>query len=324
MDGLQQFRLISYGESSKIIIRRLDVAHGVNNPLIAKCYFSKMVRNHKYGFTLIELSIGLVIIGLIVGGVLVGRDLIAEAEIRSNISQLESFKTAANVFSQKYDCMPGDCDKATTYFGQNPAPCSQQSVSDTLTTMTCNGNGDEILGTDYSNQFEHMLFWQHLAAAGLISGNYSGQVSSANTGAYRDSAAGVNVPASKINGASWSADHLKSDQMQMILTSYSGWLLNTNIPAGGIFHLGLGGKDVCGVAMCNTLSDGAALTPFQALSIDRKIDDGQPGTGSVQAYYAVLANGAWHVNCVDQSGINAAYKTSVSTAECALLFYQSF
>jgi len=40
------------------------------------------------GFTLIELSIVLVIIGLIVGAILVGQDLIKAAEIRSTISQV--------------------------------------------------------------------------------------------------------------------------------------------------------------------------------------------------------------------------------------------
>ena len=42
------------------------------------------------GFTLIELSIVLVIIGLIVGGVLVGQDLIRAAQVRATISQIES------------------------------------------------------------------------------------------------------------------------------------------------------------------------------------------------------------------------------------------
>lgn len=38
-------------------------------------------------FTLIELSIALVIIGLITGGVLVGQDLIKAAQIRSVINE---------------------------------------------------------------------------------------------------------------------------------------------------------------------------------------------------------------------------------------------
>src|SRR5271156_1365895 len=60
------------------------------------------------GFTLIELSIVLVIIGLIVGGVLVGRDLIASAQVRSQITQIEKYNTATNTFRAKYGYLPGD------------------------------------------------------------------------------------------------------------------------------------------------------------------------------------------------------------------------
>jgi prepilin-type N-terminal cleavage/methylation domain-containing protein len=45
------------------------------------------------GFTLIELSIVLVIIGLIVGVILVGPDLIEAATIRSQISQIDKYNT---------------------------------------------------------------------------------------------------------------------------------------------------------------------------------------------------------------------------------------
>ena len=46
-------------------------------------------RIRQRAFTLIELSIVLVIIGLIVGGVLVGQNLIHAAQLRSVISDLE-------------------------------------------------------------------------------------------------------------------------------------------------------------------------------------------------------------------------------------------
>jgi prepilin-type N-terminal cleavage/methylation domain-containing protein len=59
------------------------------------------------GFTLIELSIVLVIIGLVVGGVLVGRDLICAAELRAQISQIEKYNTAVNTFYGKYGGLPG-------------------------------------------------------------------------------------------------------------------------------------------------------------------------------------------------------------------------
>ena len=62
------------------------------------------------GFTLVELSIVLVIIGLIAGGVLVGRDLIEAAAIRQQITQVERFKTAVQTFRTKYNGLPGDLE----------------------------------------------------------------------------------------------------------------------------------------------------------------------------------------------------------------------
>src|SRR5476649_1014388 len=65
------------------------------------------------GFTLVELSIVLVIIGLIIGGVLVGRTLIEAAAVRAQIAQIEQFKTAVNTFRTKYNALPGDMLNAT-------------------------------------------------------------------------------------------------------------------------------------------------------------------------------------------------------------------
>ncbi len=70
----------------------------------------------KTGFTLIELSIIIVIIGLIVGGIMVGGSLIRQAEIRSALGDFEKINSAMNVFRQKYNCMAGDCMNATDYF----------------------------------------------------------------------------------------------------------------------------------------------------------------------------------------------------------------
>src|ERR1700691_4838931 len=70
------------------------------------------------GFTLIELSIVLVIIGLVVGGVLVGQDLIRAAEVRATISQIEKYNTAARTFYGKYGYLPGDIkDPDASNFG---------------------------------------------------------------------------------------------------------------------------------------------------------------------------------------------------------------
>lgn len=71
----------------------------------------------KHGFTLVELSIVLVIIGLIVGGVMVGQNLIETSKIRAQITQISDIETQINTFRLKYNCLPGDCSSATSIFG---------------------------------------------------------------------------------------------------------------------------------------------------------------------------------------------------------------
>ncbi len=93
----------------------------------------------RQGFTLIELSIVLVIIGLIVGGVMVGRSLIKAAEIQRASSQLMMFKTIFNTFQLKYGCEAGDCTHATDFFGvgyMNDVSCNG------MTNGIGNGNGN--------------------------------------------------------------------------------------------------------------------------------------------------------------------------------------
>src|SRR4051812_46022246 len=72
------------------------------------CYSDKMGTHFRNGFTLIELSIVLVIIGLVIGGILVGQDLVKAATYRAQISQIEKYNAAVNSFQVKYGYLPGD------------------------------------------------------------------------------------------------------------------------------------------------------------------------------------------------------------------------
>jgi prepilin-type N-terminal cleavage/methylation domain-containing protein len=91
----------------------------------------------RHGFTLIELSIVLVIIGLIVGGIMTGKILIQQAEIRAAASKLLQFESSYNAFRLKYNCIVGDCINATDFFGANYSP-----ASGLCTTPNGLGNGD--------------------------------------------------------------------------------------------------------------------------------------------------------------------------------------
>lgn len=127
------------------------------------------VQNSQKGFTLVELSIVLVIIGLIISSVLVGQDLIRSAEVRSTVTQFESFNAAIGTFRARYSGLPGD------------------TAGNTEFNFTGDGNGDGVLTdasfTNFSNvdvrdthNGELVFFWSHLGSTGaeFINGSYAG------------------------------------------------------------------------------------------------------------------------------------------------------
>src|SRR5688572_10018529 len=97
------------------------------------------------GFTLIELSIVLVIIALLVAGVLVGRELIKTSELRSLMTQVDQFKTATYTFRNKYNGLPGDITNAESIWGSD-ASCPNTPSDTTPKVVTCNGNGNGKIG----------------------------------------------------------------------------------------------------------------------------------------------------------------------------------
>ena len=62
----------------------------------------------KRGFTLVELSIVLVIIGLMIGGILVAQSMVGTAKIQRVVQQLQQYDVAIANFKTKYNALPGD------------------------------------------------------------------------------------------------------------------------------------------------------------------------------------------------------------------------
>ncbi len=126
---------------------------------------NKRISSQK-GFTLVELSIVLVIIGLIIASVLVGQDLIRTAELRATITQYEGFNSAMGTFKGKYNGLPGDVTGSTSY------------------GWTGNGDGSGTLANPQSLAAgENVYFWNHLGSSGaaLISGTYDGAAVTSGT-----------------------------------------------------------------------------------------------------------------------------------------------
>ena len=70
--------------------------------------FIKFQINNFFAFSLIELSIVLIIIGLLVSGIIGGQSLIESAKVRNFINETNSWKQALYTFRVKYGRLPGD------------------------------------------------------------------------------------------------------------------------------------------------------------------------------------------------------------------------
>ncbi len=118
-------------------------------------------RSKKHGFTLVELSIALVIIGLLIGGILVGQSIVEAAKINKEVSRLTQYSIAFVNFRQKFKQEAGD----TTLF-PNPG----NNDSDTYDTISACPAGDANI--------EYHTNWSHLSQAQMLKETYT--FSSAN------------------------------------------------------------------------------------------------------------------------------------------------
>ncbi len=265
------------------------------------------------GFTLIELSIVLVIIGLVIGGILVGQELIYGAQVRRMVSEKEQLTSAVNTFRLKYNALPGDMTDATALWGTN-ANCN--AVSTTLTTTTCNGNGDGKVGglldvVGNTNTIEPWLFWQHLSNAQLWSGLYTGARISGGL-FQRFATIGLNVPASAAypDKALFVEYYAKTDN--------NSWMWAATKGGRHQLHIGAPIAGTPGASFVGT----PWLTNRQAYAIDSKYDDGMPGSGFIINNEITPAPGGGNLDCwtgtLDPA--LATYKLSSTEIACNIIF----
>lgn len=96
-------------------------------------------------FSLVELSIVLVILGLLTGGILAGQSLIRASELRAVVTEYERYIAASHTFRDKYMAIPGDMANATRFWGDDAALCADAGITNG-TPGTCNGNANGSIG----------------------------------------------------------------------------------------------------------------------------------------------------------------------------------
>jgi len=291
-------------------------------PYALRCY---------HGFTLIELSIVLVIVGLITGSIVVGRDLIHAAEIRTAITQMERYNAAVNTFKNKFGCLPGDCPQTQA---------QQYGLSTSLPSSVLNydfcgtypGDGDGNIGysaaLDSGNPFpscgdkETILFWQHLKDAGLF------QDATTNIVYEGSPTYSASIPALKFSAVS--SDLHKQGGISVfpgVLTLNSGANVFRNS------HLFWISSEV-GYPSASTNAGTNVLTVMDAYAIDKKLDDGMPWTGNVQAAGGTNNDGPTSPDvgpglCVWDGGRGLSaklkpYDDTSTSAQCSLVVKAAF
>lgn len=249
----------------------------------------KVICQHNLGFSLVELSIVLVIIGLIVGGVLVGQDMIRAAEIRSTIAQVEKYNTAVNTFRDKYANIPGDMlSTDATRFGFTARGGAATNRGDGDRLLEAPGSG-LLLGTETG------LFWRDLSQVALIDNGFV-TLTDAGTG-------------------------LGNGGTAIALAAMDQFLPQANIGQGHYITVhSAGGRNYFQLSRVTAVSNAGvytlenAMTPQTAFNIDDKLDDGNPTNGSVVATWSVSALNATLANA---GGTLAFGADNTTQAGCA-------
>lgn len=213
------------------------------------------------GFSLIEISIVLLVVGLLTGLVLSGQLVMEFSKQRKLIGDLQKIKISVENFRINYSGIAGDLKNAYFFFGEK---C-------TIDPLDCNGNGNKIIDSPdpYNpNRQEMFRAWQHLNLAGFFPGNYSG-IASANFGGDPDDIEpGYNAPLTNYGGAF------------MILTSSSTFYSGAEAGKTEKRLFTRTGK-IRALTEASQTNDYGIISAVSAREIDEKIDDGKPGTGDL-------------------------------------------
>lgn len=251
----------------------------------------KTLSSKKSAFSLIELSIVLIIIGLLIAGITGGASLIKSSELRSIMGEARGYAVSVNSFFTQYDQYPGD---ANINVG---SVCS----------ATCLGDRDnkiEFINDNSTTFSEGWDAWRDLKDIGAIDLALTDPSSLASPGAMVPN---TNFPGSKIKGAGWLFDYNTTASQNIVVLT--GTTVATDLTTSPKKQNLFGSSGVVASSV---------ISAPDALSIDSKIDDGAANSGNVLAVQPSTTAGS---DCNGGGNTSAAYTVANGSKKvCALSF----
>ena len=242
------------------------------------------------GFTLVELSIVIIIIGFLIAGIAAGQSLIQQSKLNAVINEISQLNTATFEFKDRYGYLPGDFPNAFSYWG---VACAANAAD-------CNGDGNGII--EWANSCPHnelLNMFVHLQLAGLIQGQYSGLCN----GIGFDSTSVYNSKLS--TKATWFMGEAPGHMFFFNSPTYANKVANMLILTNG------GGP-------VNAENWDPVITPQDTQSIDTKIDDGLPKTGLMIAGFGRGPNDS----CL--STTDNTYNLTETTPNCIIGYFGGY
>lgn len=246
-----------------------------------------ITNNNNKGFSLIELSIVLIIIGLLVAGITGGASLIKNAELRSIMTEARGYKMAVNAYYASEDYLPGDDpntnDRGTTHVDDTDVGDGDGKI-EANNGATLSPEGTEAWN-DMSDTVVGVLDLAAITLPTVTSGNVPALTSAM-------------LATAKYKGSGWTLDYSTTPLS-------GGSALGTSIATNALVFTAPTTAETGSTETIPT----AILTGIDAYSIDKKTDDGEFTTGSV----------------IGMDGDNSAGTTqtcteTLTTTVCALLF----
>jgi len=217
----------------------------------------------KNGFTLVELSIVLVIIGLLIGGILVGQSLIESSKLNSFVRQIQQYDSAIMTFKDKYKGLPGESGLTTTVAGWGVSSVKKDGLL-TDDDWQMNTTNYAAAGSE-----EYMLVWKELATLGYLKvPNCPNLATTAPAGnAPKTNGANCNMPLSSYGA---------NKNIMIVAAAYTNPNFTTNFNKGNAYYTA-----DCSAQVGSAWNCAAPFTQLEAMTYDAKVDDGKNNSGNV-------------------------------------------